>query len=165
MSVKSDVKKKFNRIIMNESEFREWVYDTSLSAYRFLDNPKYVYGSSNGTTYIINTANGTTAFAYCQKSDKFDMNIGISLAFARYMNRPIPLIVDKVRFVDLKVGDVILCPDNNLHTFCGLEKTGDIEHPYKVRYTKDKKLGEYECLIDCLSLHVTCEDTTYRVVK
>lgn len=165
MSIKSEVKKKFNRTLMSKSELREWVFDTSGSAYLFLDNPKYVYGSSNGTTYIINTANGKTAFAYCHKNDKFDMNIGIAYAFARYMNRPIPLIVDKVRFVDLKVGDVILCPDNNFHTFCGLEKTGDVEHPYKVRYTRDEKLGEYECLIDCLSLPVTCEDTTYRVVK
>lgn len=165
MSVKSDVKKTLNRIIMSEQEFYNWVYYTAQSAYRFLRDEKYVYGSSNGTTYIINTANGNTSFAYCNKNDEFDMNIGIAIAFTRYLNKPLPLIVDKVRFVDLEVGDVIICPDNTMHTFCGLEQTDDTEHPYNVRYTKDKKLGEYECLIDCLRLPVTCEDTTYRVVK
>lgn len=53
---------------------------------------------------IVNTKNGRTSTARCNKQDKFDYRIGLAIAWARYNERSLT-VTDEMRLSDLSFGD------------------------------------------------------------
>lgn len=61
---------------------------------------------SDNKTYVmvVNVKNGRTASSRCNKTDEFDFNVGLAIAWARYKRRRF-FVQEVVQLRDLNVGD------------------------------------------------------------
>ena len=55
----------------------------------------YIVYRNRNLTIIINTKTGKTAIARKNPNDYADSSIGLAIAWARYQNRPIPIVIEK----------------------------------------------------------------------
>ena len=58
----------------------------------------------NRITMIVNLKTQKVAFSKCHKDDEFETSVGVAIAWARYMNKPIPKEVEYAKPRNLKVG-------------------------------------------------------------
>ena len=95
------------------SNFREWAYEKAREFNDFgrvHDNICCHFFERN--TILVNLKNGKTWVAVCHKSDNFDSNIGIGVAFARFLGEEIPIERKKVNLSSLHYGDRFSFDDN-----------------------------------------------------
>lgn len=116
------------KLYMTKKEWDNWVETTYRKAYSFIVENPYVTGqyvhersNTNGQIkhiyYIINVNTGRIGIAKCNTTDEFVYEVGVAIAYSRYMNLPIPRIVEEVDVTDLKIGDTIVLDD--AYTYCG----------------------------------------------
>lgn len=151
------VRAKTGRHLMTDVQFNKWVEDVTSNALKFLDDDKYVYGCNGGTTYIVNTKTKATSFSNCSKDDVFDPNIGLSTAFARYMNMPLPIAVKIATYGDLVTGDMIVLRDGTIRKFCGLFSYNNITYPMFFNTNNSKYIDES-------TIEVNVNDIAYKVI-
>lgn len=151
------VRAKMDRPLITDVQFNKWVEDVSSNALKFLNDDKYVYGCNGWTTYIVNTKTRVTSFSNCSKADVFDPNIGLSIAFARYMNMPLPIAVKIVTYDDLVTGDMIVLRDGTIRKFCGLFSYTGIIYPMLFSTNNAKYIDE-------LTMEVNVNDVAYKVI-
>lgn len=115
-------------LYMTKKEWDNWVKTTYDKACEFIvENPyvtaQYVHerATTNGSIkhiyYIINTNTGRVGIAKCNTADEFVHEVGVAIAYSRYMNLPIPRITEEVDAKDLKIGDTVVFDD--VYTYCG----------------------------------------------
>lgn len=113
---------------MTKKEWDNWVKTTYAKAYDFIVSNPYVtaqYVHERATTnssikhiyHIINANTGRVGIAKCNTADEFVHNVGVAIAYQRYMNLPIPRIVEKVGATDIKIGDTVVFDD--VYTYGG----------------------------------------------
>ena len=107
-------------LYMTKGEFRNWYMSTYISAVRFLNRtPSIRYGLSVTNNYfMVNTNTGKTAIAKLHPKDKFIYELGVAVAYSKYVGKPIPKIVETVSPSDIKIGDVVVFSDYE-YTYCG----------------------------------------------
>ena len=163
ISKKTIIKKNMNRLLMTKAEYDNWVIDTARSARVFLSGENYTYGANCGITYVTNLITCRTATARCRKEDEFDISIGLSLAFARYMNRPTPLVYEIVRLADLRIGDTVVRPSGDVVKFCGLTYYDDNKDDDVVVAQFSNTLKDNT--IHPLTLTGSPDDGIYRIIN
>ena len=95
------------------SNFKEWAYEKAIECNDFRrvhDNMCCHFFERN--TILVNLKNGKTWVAVCHESDNFDSNIGIGVAFARFLGEEIPVEQKKVKLSNLNYGDRFTTCDN-----------------------------------------------------
>ena len=158
ISLRTIIKHNMNRLLMNKAEYDSWVHDTASYAREFLMSNKYTYGALDGVTYVVNLDNNHTATARCRECDDFDADIGLALAFTRYMNKPTPLVYEIVKLIDLKIGDTVVRQSGAVVKFCGLEQYDDT-----VVLSFSNTLNGNT--INPITLTGSPDDRIYRIVK
>ncbi len=115
-------------LYMTRKEWDNWVKTTYDKAYEFIVENPYVtaqYVHERVTTnspikhiyYIINANTGRIGIARCNTTDEFVHNVGVAIAYSRYMNLPIPRIVKEVDVNSIKIGDTVVL--GGVYTYCG----------------------------------------------
>ena len=115
-------------LYMTRKEWDNWVKTTKRKAYDFIAENPYVTGSyvhertANDCPikhiyYIINANTGRVGIARCNTTDEFVHEVGVAIAYSRYMNLPIPRITEEVDVTDIKIGDIVVLDD--VYTYCG----------------------------------------------
>lgn len=66
----------------------------------------------NRITMIVNLKTQKVAFSKCHKDDEFETSVGLAIAWARYMNKPIPKVVEYAKPKNLTVGTKVLYTDS-----------------------------------------------------
>ena len=95
------------------SNFKEWAYEKALDLDRFRKNHDYLRCCFyKRKIVLVNLKNGKTWVAVCHESDNFDSNIGIGVAFARFLGEEIPVEQKKVKLSNLNYGDRFTTCDN-----------------------------------------------------
>lgn len=117
------------KLYMTKKEWDNWVANTYCKACAFMAENSYVTGEyihKRSTTdspikhiyYILNTNTGRIGIAKCnEKRDKFVHEVGVAIAYQRYMNLPIPRIAEEVDVTEIKIGDTVMLDD--VYTYCG----------------------------------------------
>ena len=74
---------------MSGSEIYAWVQRMSDEFYN--SHGRYIYYDCHKNKIrITNIRTGKTAMAKCNNTDKFNREVGIAIAWARYTNKPVP---------------------------------------------------------------------------
>lgn len=87
--------------------FNEWAlekYHQFEKAYKLRPDLTYEISTLNRTTAIIDMKNGKASFSKCSKCDEFNANIGLGIAWARYIEEEIPKQIDIVKISELNPG-------------------------------------------------------------
>ena len=95
------------------SNFREWAYEKAIECNDFRrvhDNICCHFFERN--TILVNLKNGKTWVAVCHESDNFDSNIGMGVAFARFLGEEIPVERKEVNLSSLRYGDQFSIKDS-----------------------------------------------------
>ena len=95
------------------SDFREWAYEKARmydNFRRIFDNIRCYFYKRN--TILVDLKSGKTWIAVCHELDDFDRNIGIGIAFARFLGDEIPVERKKVKISSLHCGDRFTSCDN-----------------------------------------------------
>ena len=105
------------------SNFKEWAYEKARMYDNFkkhFDNIRCYFYERN--TILVDLKNGKTWIAVCHERDDFDRNIGIGVAFARFLGDEIPVEHKKVKISSLHYGDRFTSCDNRYtYTFIAQE--------------------------------------------
>lgn len=115
-------------LYMTKKEWDSWVETTYRKAYDFIAENPFVTGQyvhervkTNGPIkhiyYLINVNTGRMGIAKCNTDDEFVNKVGVAISYQRYMNLPIPRIVDEVDVNEIKIGDTVVLDD--VYTYCG----------------------------------------------
>ena len=113
---------------MTRKEWDKWVDITYRKAYDFIaENPyvtgQYIHGrmktndAAKHIYYILNANTGRIGIAKCNTTDEYVHNVGVAIAYHRYMNLPIPRIVEEVDVTEIKIGDTVVLDD--VYIYCG----------------------------------------------
>ncbi len=111
------------RRFVTKHEFDSWVRDMCNSynnrGSEFINVRKLTIDpqEANGRTIIMNLKTGKTAVAKCHKDDEFSPGIGLAVAWAKYLNRPIPVIATYVDIEDLKFMDEFYTKRSEYRTY------------------------------------------------
>ena len=100
------------------SNFKEWAYEKAIECNDFRRVHDYIcchFFERN--TVLVNLKNGKTWVAVCHESDNFDSNIGIGVAFARFLGEEIPIERKEVNLSSLHYGDKFSFDDDNKYTY------------------------------------------------
>lgn len=99
------------KLFMNKKQFNIWVtnmvasYNNRGNVFSNVRKLTLEESAITGKTIIMNTKTGKTSVAKCHKDDKFSPLIGLAVAWAKYLNKPIPIIADCVHYRYLKFLD------------------------------------------------------------
>jgi hypothetical protein len=116
------------KIYMTKKGWDNWVDTTYRKACDFIAENPYVTGQyvhERLTTdspmkhiyYLINANTGRIGIAKCNTEDEFVHEVGVAIAYSRYMNLPIPRITEEVDVTEIKIGDTVMLDD--VYTYCG----------------------------------------------
>jgi hypothetical protein len=157
---------------MNKKQFDIWVKDMVTSynnrgnAFSNVRKLTLEESAITGKTIIMNIKTGKTSVAKCHKDDKFSPLIGLAVAWAKYLNKPIPIIADCVTYKDLKFLDKFYTSkvDNApLYEFVGTRKTDTPSSQVTMVIFRNPKNGElFEETERCFTNHVTYNGMVWR---
>lgn len=120
------------KTFITQKEFIYWVndmlksYENRSAEFRNVRKLTLEESRANKRTIIMNVKTGKTAVAKCHKDDHFSPSVGLAVAWAKYLNKSIPVIADYVDYKDLKFLDkfYVSRSDNAiLYQFVGIRKT------------------------------------------
>lgn len=112
-------------LYMTKKEWTNWVATTYAKALKFISENDYIVANyvlndraKKHVYYILNANTGRVGTAKCNpKTDDFVYEVGVAIAYHRYMNLPIPRIVEEVDVTEIKIGDTVVLDD--VYTYCG----------------------------------------------
>lgn len=84
------------KLFMNRNEFQSWVndyYNSYIATEKKCSHLKCYSYPNTGITVIMNTVSLKAARSKCTYPDSFDTNTGVAIAWARYIEMPIPVII------------------------------------------------------------------------
>lgn len=96
---------------MNNQEFDIWVKNSVSSLMQAVEGNQRICYSTNykdKVCMIVNRKTGKVAVAKCSPDDVFNDVVGLAIAWARYMNRPIPVVSDFVSLHTLNTNDIFI---------------------------------------------------------
>lgn len=94
--------------------FNEWAlekYHQFEKVYKLRPDLTYEISTLNRTTAIIDMKNGKASFSKCSKCDEFNANIGLGIAWARYIGVEIPKQITFVKISELNPGQRFIFAD------------------------------------------------------
>ena len=161
------------RRFVTQEEFIQWVNDMVKSynnrSVEFRNVRQLTLEESRLTrrTIIMNVKTGKTAVAKCHKDDHFSLSVGLAVAWAKYLNKPIPTIADCVDYKNLKFLDkfYVSKADNAiLYQFVGIKKTENALGQVNRVIFRDPKTGElFEDTEECFTHNTTYGGKVWRV--
>jgi len=113
------------KIYMTKKGWDNWVKTTYAKALKFITENDYIVANyvlndraKKHVYYILNANTGRVGTAKCNpKTDEFVYEVGVAIAYQRYMNLPIPRITEEVDVNGIKIGDTVMFDD--VYTYCG----------------------------------------------
>lgn len=160
------------KTFITQKEFIHWVndmlksYENKSAEFRNVRKLTLEEFRENKRTIIMNVKTGKTAVAKCHKDDYFSPSVGLAVAWAKYLNKPIPVIADYVDYKDLKFLDkfYVSRADNAiLYQFVGIRKTETALAQVNRVIFRDPKTGElFEDTEECFTHNTTYNGKVWR---
>ena len=161
------------KTFITQKEFIHWVndmlksYENKSAEFRNVRKLTLEEFRENKRTIIMNVKTGKTAVAKCHKDDHFSLSVGLAVAWAKYLNKPIPTIADCVDYKNLKFLDkfYVSKADNAiLYQFVGIKKTENALGQVNRVIFRDPKTGElFEDTEECFTHNTTYGGKVWRV--
>ena len=112
---------------MTKKEWDNWVTTTYEKALKFITENDYIVANyvlkdraTKHVYYILNANTGRVGTAKCNPTDDFIYEVGVAIAYQRYMNLPIPRIAEEIDVTEIKIGDTVVF--DKMYTYCGRYK-------------------------------------------
>ena len=85
-------------LLMNEKQYTKWAQDVFRKFVNITkrENNNIELTQMDNYTYIFNPKNGKSAFARISPKDKYKNQIGVAIAFTRYIHKEVPIKVKQI---------------------------------------------------------------------
>lgn len=85
-------------LLMNEKQYNKWAQDVFRKYVKISErkNNNIELTQMDGYTYILNAKNGKSAFTRISPKDKYANQVGVAIAFTRYLHKEVPIKVKQI---------------------------------------------------------------------